>query len=61
MDLKDGWIKKFDFKGLEDSCFHNPFALTKPVFFMIYWIKTGANLGKLLSLCMHRDENDPAF
>jgi hypothetical protein len=28
MDLKDGWIKKLIFNGLEASCFHNHFALT---------------------------------
>ncbi len=27
MDLKDGWIKKLIFNGLEASCFHNQFAL----------------------------------
>jgi hypothetical protein len=28
MDLKDGWIKKLIFNGLEACCFHNHFALT---------------------------------
>ncbi len=28
MDLKDGWIKKLIFNGLEASYFHNHFALT---------------------------------
>jgi hypothetical protein len=28
MDLKDGWIKKLIFNGLEAICFHNHFALT---------------------------------
>jgi hypothetical protein len=28
MDLKDGWIKKMIFNGLEDMGFPNQFALT---------------------------------
>jgi hypothetical protein len=28
MDLRDGWIKKLIFNGLEDICFHNSFTLT---------------------------------
>jgi hypothetical protein len=28
MDLKDVWIKKMIFNGLEVSCFHNYFVLT---------------------------------
>jgi hypothetical protein len=29
MDLKDGWIKKLIFNGLEAIYFHNHFPLTK--------------------------------
>jgi hypothetical protein len=28
MDLKDGWIKKLIFNGLEADCFPNHFGLT---------------------------------
>ena len=38
MDLKDGWIKKMIFNGLEANWFHNHFALTISVRF---WLKTG--------------------